>query len=258
MLRQRDPSEAVLTLGDVSVCYRRYVRKVTTLKDLAVHFFGGSQYESFWGLRDVSLSIAHGERLGVIGANGSGKSTLLKVLAGVLPPTVGQVTRRGRIAPILGLGAGFKHELTGRENIFLNGAIMGLGRKDIESRLESIVDFSGIGDFIDSPLRTYSSGMRARLSFAVATEVDADILLLDEVLSVGDAQFTKKASERMQSLFDTGQTIVMVSHNLSEIKRICSRAICLKGGVLHDVGDPDAVISRYLAAATPAAQKSGT
>lgn len=240
-----DDESLAIHLESVGIRYRRYRKRLMTLKDHAVSFFRGARYEHFWALRDIELSVPRGSTLGVVGANGSGKSTLLKAICGVLPPTTGQVRSRGRIAPLLELGGGFNAELTGRENIFLNGAIMGLSHAEMEEKIERIIDFAEIGDFIDVPIQNYSSGMRGRLGFAVATDIDPDILLLDEVLSVGDASFRRKAVERMESFFTSDKTIVVVTHDLGQIQRLCDRAIFIDKGHIAARGDVDEVLEAY-------------
>jgi ABC-type polysaccharide/polyol phosphate transport system ATPase subunit len=183
--------------------------------------------------------------VGVVGRNGSGKSTSLKVVAGVYAPTEGRVTVNGSIAPLIELGAGFHHELTGRENIVLNGLLLGLSRRQVAERAARIIDFSELGDFIDAPVKQYSSGMYMRLAFSIATEVDPDILLMDEILAVGDTGFQQKCFERIQAFRDAGKTILFVSHDLSSIQRFCSRAILIHDGHLVENGPPSLVISRY-------------
>jgi ABC-type polysaccharide/polyol phosphate transport system ATPase subunit len=229
----------------LGIRYRRYREKVLSLKTAALSLFRGSNYEEFWALRGVDLQIPAGQSLGVIGPNGSGKSTLLKAIAGVLTPSEGQLQTQGRVAPMIELGAGFNDQLTGRENIYLNGAIMGLTRQQIEERVERMVEFADIGDFIDVPLRNYSSGMRARLGFAVTSDVDPDILLLDEVFSVGDEAFRRKSTARMEDFFDSGRTVVTVTHGLGLVQRLCTRVIYLRSGSLVADGPPDEVIARY-------------
>lgn len=232
---------------NLGVQYRRYHKKITTLKEAVVSMFQGAHFDTFWALRDINLEIAKGERIGVVGPNGSGKSTLLKVIAGVLPPTEGSITTQGRLAPLLALGGGFKPTLTGRENVFLSGAIMGLSQREMERRFHGIVDFAGIGDFIDAPLSTYSSGMKARLGFAVATDVDPEILLLDEVLSVGDEAFRAKATQKTKSLIDSGRTVVLVSHGMSVVKELCDRVLYLNKGAQVMLGPAEETVQRYLA-----------
>ena len=229
----------------VGIRYRQYREKIVTLKDAFVRLFRGSQYEDFWALRNLNLNIHRGECVGVIGKNGSGKSTLMKTIAGILPPTEGTLSAHGRITPLIELGAGFNSELTGRENIFLNGAIMGFSRKEMEAKLQDIVAFSELEEFIDIPLRNYSSGMRTRLGFAVASDVNPDILLLDEIFAVGDEGFREKCTERMNGFFEQQKTIIMASHNLGMISEYCSRALYLHKGELRADGPPDEVIAQY-------------
>jgi ABC-type polysaccharide/polyol phosphate transport system ATPase subunit len=239
-------SDIAIMAENLGIQYRRYLRKVTTLKDAVVGLFKGSHFESFWALRELDLTIQRGERVGVIGPNGAGKTTFLKALAGVLPPTVGRIHTQGRVVPLLGLGGGFRIDLTGRENVFLNGAILGLKREQIKERFDRIVEFAEIGDFIDAPLKTYSTGMRARLGFAVATDVDTDILLIDEVFSAGDADFGEKARERLDSLLERGNTFVVVSHGMAQIRELCDRVLYLRGGRLIMDGESQATIDRYM------------
>ena len=241
------PEEYAIEVRGLTIQYRRYLKKVTTLKESVVGLFRGNHFESYWALRDLDLLVKKGERIGVIGPNGAGKTTLLKAISGVLPPADGTVVTRGRIAPLFGLGGGFRADLTGRENVYLNGAILGFSMRRIKSRIDQIVEFAGIGDFIDAPLHTYSSGMRARLGFSVATDVDPEILLLDEILAAGDAQFRAQAIERIESFFSTGKTIIVVSHSLDQIRRLCNRVIYLQAGRLVADGDPEEVIEKYLA-----------
>ncbi len=199
----------------------------------------------FWALKGISLEVARGEVLGVVGSNGSGKSTLLKVIAGIYEPDEGSIATRGRISSLLELGAGFREELTGLENIRLNGAILGLTPADIQAKLEEIVSFSELGDFVRQPLRTYSSGMKVRLGFSVASFVQPEILLIDEVLGVGDERFREKSMARIQEMVRGETTIVVVSHNLSELERLCDRLILVQKGQLHSEGRPPEVIQTY-------------
>ncbi|MDW8356234.1 MAG: ABC transporter ATP-binding protein, partial [Bryobacterales bacterium] len=202
-------------------------------------------YHDFWALKDVSLEVRRGEVFGIIGHNGAGKSTLLKVIARVLRPTTGRVRVWGRVAPLLELGAGFDSELTGRENVFLNSAILGFSRRETEARFDRIVEFAGIREFIDMPLRTYSSGMIARLGFAVATDVQPEILIVDEVLAVGDAEFQAKSFERIRQFRANGTTILMVSHNLAAVQSMCARAAWLHHGELRAIGSAEETIRQY-------------
>jgi homopolymeric O-antigen transport system ATP-binding protein len=206
---------------------------------------GELRFDDFWALEDVSLRVQPGERLGVIGRNGAGKSTLLQVIAGVLIPTAGSVEVSGRVAPLLQLGAGFDPELSGRENVFLNGALLGMRRSKIQERFNAIVEFAELTDFVDAPLRTYSTGMAARLGFAVATECDPDILLLDEVLSVGDEAFQAKCIERLHSFTDRGITMVIVTHNAEIVVRECTRVVWIRDRHVTADGDPIEVVDAY-------------
>ena len=206
---------------------------------------GSLTYDELWALSKVSLSLGSGENLGIVGRNGAGKSTLLKVLARVLKPTRGHVQVHGQVAPILALGTGFDAELTGRENILLNGLLLGHRRVEVQQRMEEIVDFSGLGDFVDSPMRNYSSGMVARLGFSVATAWTPDVLIIDEVLSVGDTHFVKLCHERLERFRAAGTTLVMVSHQASEILRNCTRCLWLEKGKIVEDGSPVEVLQHY-------------
>ncbi|MGO9453006.1 MAG: ABC transporter ATP-binding protein [Candidatus Binataceae bacterium] len=210
---------------------------------------GSLTYRQLWALSEVSFSVTGGENLGIIGRNGSGKSTLLKVISGVLKPTKGKVSVSGRVAPILALGTGFDYELTGRENIVLNALLLGHSSREVKERMDEIVEFSGLRDFVHSPVRNYSSGMVARLGFAIATAWLPDLLLLDEVLSVGDAHFVKRCNERLDQFRAAGTTIVMVSHQIGEVRRNCTRCIWLDDGKVHADGAPVEVIKQYEASA---------
>lgn len=202
-------------------------------------------YDEMLAVNNVSFNIKKGEVVGVIGTNGAGKSTLLKLISGVLKPTEGTVSIYGSIAPMLELGAGFNPDLTGRENIFLNGAILGFSRAFLQSRYKEIVDFSELGDFINVPIRTYSSGMVMRLAFSISTLVSPDILIVDEILSVGDAHFKKKSENRMRQLMDGGATVLLVSHAISQIKDLSSRVIWLEKGIIKMDGDVEKVCHEY-------------
>ncbi len=201
---------------------------------------------TFWALKDVSFEIKAGDVVGVVGHNGAGKSTLLKILSRITDPTTGFAEIRGRIGSLLEVGTGFHPELTGRENILLNGAILGMARHEIERRFDEIVDFSGVEKFIDTPVKRYSSGMYLRLAFAVAVHLESEILLVDEVLAVGDAQFQKKCLDRMQSVSQSGRTVLLVSHNMSAIRNICTRGLILEGGRLLEYGEVNSVTDQYL------------
>src|SRR5512136_2416842 len=240
-----DSVEAV-HLEAVSVRYRVPTERVGTFKEYFIRRLKGEvQMRTFWALQDVSLNVYRGEVFGVIGVNGAGKSTLLKVVARVLRPTKGRVIVRGMVAPLLELGAGFHQELTGKENIFLNGALLGFSRHEMQEKYDQIVEFSELGQFIDAPIRTYSSGMYARLGFSVATASQPDVLIVDEVLSVGDEAFQEKCAARIESFRQHGAAILLVSHSMPAIEAICQRAACLDHGSLKAIGEPVQVIRAY-------------
>jgi ABC-type polysaccharide/polyol phosphate transport system ATPase subunit len=240
-------SDGRVVLENVSVLYHLPRERIQTFKEYAIRMIQNRlEYVDFWALQNVSLSLRKGESLGVIGVNGSGKSTLLKVISRVLKPTKGRVWIRGRVAPLLELGAGFHFDLTGRENIFLNGALLGFSRQEMEEKLDAIIDFSELSEFIDAPLRTYSSGMVARLGFTIATDISPNILLVDEVLSVGDVDFVSKSERRMQEFRATGVSMILVSHSLSQIESLCDRVIWLDHGKVMAEGLPAEVIQAYI------------
>jgi lipopolysaccharide transport system ATP-binding protein len=202
--------------------------------------------EEIWALRDVSFNVREGEVLGLIGRNGAGKSTLLKILTRITTPTAGRAVIRGRVGSLLEVGTGFNPELTGRENVFLNGAILGMKRREIQRKLPDIVEFSGVEKFIDTPVKRYSSGMHVRLAFSVAAHLEPEILLVDEVLAVGDAEFQQRCLGRMESFSGTGRTVLFVSHNMQTINQLCDRVIWIDGGSIMDDGDPSQVVTHYL------------
>lgn len=235
-----------ILLENVGVCYRAPDERIPSIKEFAIRWVQGKiKHREFWALRDLNLSIEKGETLGVIGHNGAGKSTLSKLVARVLKPTTGRIVVRGHVAPLLEFGAGFHSELTGRENVFLNGSLLGFSRQQMAEKFDSIVDFAELWDFIDAPMRTYSSGMWARLGFSVATDVKPDILIIDEVLSVGDESFQKKSLARMQQFRNQGATVLLVSHNLGTVLEMCHKVAWLNHGQLMGVGDPETVITDY-------------
>jgi ABC-2 type transport system ATP-binding protein len=227
-----------------NVSKRFVIRKDKSIKERITNFRRGATHrEDFWALRDIDLEIEAGTTIGLIGPNGSGKSTLLKTIGGIIQPTEGRVQRRGQLAALLELGAGFHPDLTGRENVYLNASILGLTREETDAHFDEIVEFSGIGEFIDTQVKFYSSGMYVRLAFAVAIHVDPDILLVDEVLAVGDEAFQKKCLDKIRAFQEEGRTIILVTHTLSQITDMCNRAIVLaKGGVVFD-GDPEDAVS---------------
>ncbi len=225
--------------------YRLYHERNQYLKSFALSG-RRSRYEEFWAINDVSFEIKEGETYGIIGSNGSGKSTLLKCLAGILVPERGDIRVNGSLAALLELGAGFHPELSGLENVYLNGAILGMSRSQIKSRLEEIVDFSGLEKFIDTPVKNYSSGMVVRLGFSVASSVDPEILLIDEVLAVGDEAFQRRCGERIEDFRRDGRTIVLVSHGLSQVQQLCTTTAWLEKGRVRSIGKTNDVLSEYL------------
>ncbi|MBI2040303.1 ABC transporter ATP-binding protein [Candidatus Microgenomates bacterium] len=233
----------IIKLSRVSKKYRRGQRLL--LKQAILDFFKPQREEDFWALKDVSFNVMRGEVLGIIGANGSGKSTILKLMAEVIFPTKGEVEVNGKISPLIELGAGFHPELTGRENIYLNGTILGLTTNQIDEKFDSIVKFAQLEEFIDTAVKHYSSGMYMRLGFAIAIHVDPDILLVDEILAVGDIAFQKKCLDKMKSFHEMGVTIVIISHALDLIQTFCQRVILLQNGVVVTSGSPQKVIEKY-------------
>ena len=241
-----EPGNLRVKLEGVSVRYRVPHERIPSIKEFAIRWLRRRvRYQDFWALRGVDLELHRDEVLGIIGPNGAGKSTLLKVVARVLRPTQGRVRVWGRLAPLLGVGAGFDIELTGRENIFLSGTTLGFSRRDIERRIGRIVDFAELGEFIDAPLRTYSSGMVARLGFAIATDEKPDVLILDEILAVGDASFRERSAARIQSLLGQGTATLLVSHSPEALAGLCSRAILLRKGEVAASGSIPEVMARY-------------
>jgi ABC-2 type transport system ATP-binding protein len=231
------PDPVVIRLTDVSK--RFVIRKDKSLKERVVNRGRSRRFkEEFWALRDLSFDIEAGSSVGLIGANGSGKSTLLKAIGGIIQPTRGRVERRGRLAALLELGAGFHPDLTGRENVYLNGSILGLSQSQVARYMEAIVDFSGIEEFVDTQVKFYSSGMYVRLAFAVAVHVDPDVLLVDEVLAVGDEPFQRKCMDHIRTFQQEGRTIVLVSHALEQVVEVCDRAIVLDHGSMLFDGAP--------------------
>lgn len=237
-------SEIAIHVDSVSKCFQIYDKPRDRLMQMLVR--GRRQYfREFWALKNVSFEIRKGETVGVIGRNGSGKSTLLQIICGTLSPTSGEVQTSGRIAALLELGSGFNPEFTGRENVYLNGAVLGLSKEEIDARYDSIVAFSEIGDFVDQPVKTYSSGMLVRLAFSVAINADPEILIVDEALSVGDELFQRKCFSRIEAIRAGGATILFVSHSGAQIIELCDRAILLDGGERLAVGQPKQTVGRY-------------
>jgi ABC-2 type transport system ATP-binding protein len=236
-------SGVAISCAGVWKSYRMYHQRAHTLKEKVLS--GGSRYDHFWALRGVDLEVPEGSTFGIVGSNGSGKSTLLKVMARIFAPNQGSIDVRGSVSPLLELGTGFHPELTGRENVFLAGSLLGQTRRDVERRYDEIVEFAGIESFMDVPVKNYSSGMYARLAFSVAISVDPEILIVDEVLSVGDAGFQLRCHERIGELRAEGRTIVMVSHSIDTIRALCTHACWLDDGVVRERGLPRDVLSSY-------------
>lgn len=240
--------DSIIKVENVSMRFRMDKNKTTSLKEWVVmHLLGKQQYEEFQALSNVSFDVKRGEIIGIIGRNGAGKSTILKVISGIYKPTTGSVVTAGRVAPMLELGSGFDPELSGYDNIFLNGAILGFSQEFLEAKRDEIVAFSELGEFIDMPIKTYSSGMLARLAFAVATMIEPEILIVDEILSVGDAAFQKKSRARMMEMMSGGTTVLFVSHSLDQIRDMCDRVIWLERGSIKMMGATEVVCSAYAA-----------
>ena len=238
--------DTIIEVKDVDMRFRMANDKINSIKEYTVKLLRGKlQYNEFEALKNVSFDVKRGEVVGLIGHNGAGKSTMLKVISGILKPTAGSVAVRGLIAPMLELGSGFDFDMTGRENIFLNGAILGYSEEFVKSKYDEIVAFSEIGQFIDMPLRNYSSGMIARLAFSIATVVVPEVLIVDEVLSVGDANFQEKSYHRMMELMHGGTTVLFVSHSLPQIRKMCSRVVWLDHGQVKMFGDVQEVCDAY-------------
>lgn len=238
--------EYVVRLEDVTVSYRVPSERIGTFKEYMIRRIQGRvKHQEFLALDEVNIDVKNGEVFGIIGKNGAGKSTLLKLVARVMKPTSGRVWVKGSVAPLLEFGAGFHPELTGRENVYLNGALLGFTQRQMKKKFDRIVDFAELWDFIEAPLRTYSSGMVARLGFAIATDVEPDILIVDEVLSVGDEAFQQKSLERMLSFQQQGASILIVSHNMALIQHMCDRVAWIDHGCMQMVGTPAETIQAY-------------
>ncbi|MDA8087383.1 MAG: ABC transporter ATP-binding protein [Nitrospiraceae bacterium] len=238
----------LIVFEGVSKSYTLHYHFTGGIKNFLFHlpsYIRKARSSSYCALKDVSFEIRRGETFGIIGKNGAGKSTILGIIAGVLKPTRGKVAVGGRISPLLELGAGFSFELTGRENILLNGIILGLTRKKVLDRMDEIIEFSGLGEFVDQPIRTYSSGMLSKLAFSVVTSLDPEILLIDEILAVGDLNFQQKCLEKMMSFKKSGVTIVFVSHSMKQVEQICDRAMWLENHVVRAIGDPGTITGEY-------------
>ena len=239
-------SKTTIEVDNVSMKFNLSREKVDSLKDYIFKTIKREiQYNEFWALKNVSFSVEKGDRVGILGLNGAGKSTLLKVISGVFKPTEGHVDKHGKMVPLLELGAGFDPQYTGKENIYLYGAMLGYTKKFIDSKYDEIVEFSELQKFMDVPVKNYSSGMKSRLGFSIATVVEPKILILDEVLSVGDAKFRKKSEKKIMSMFDSGVTVLFVSHSLEQVQRLCNKAMILEKGKLIAYGDIDPISEQY-------------
>lgn len=237
-------TDAAVTVEHVSKRFRMYHERNDSLKSMVMRG-KKSVHEDFWALKDVSFEVPHGTTFGLIGKNGSGKSTLLKCLAKILWPEEGAITARGKQASLLEVGSGFHPELSGRENVFLNGSILGMSRKEVARKFDEIVSFSGVGHFIDQPVKNYSSGMYVRLGFSVAVAVTPDILVVDEVLAVGDATFQKRCREKFKEMKQDGRTVILVSHSMSTVKDMCDEVAWLNQGELKMIGKTDEIAKAY-------------
>lgn len=235
-----------LIVDNVSMKFNLSSEKVDNIKEYIIKSIKHQiSYDEFWSLRNVSFTMNKGERMGILGLNGAGKSTLLKVISGVYKPTEGKVIRHGKVVPLLELGAGFDQQYTGKENIFLYGTVLGYTKGYLEEKYDEIVEFSELGKFIDVPIKNYSSGMKSKLGFSIATISNPDILILDEVLSVGDAKFRKKSEAKIMQLMEGGTTVLFVSHSLAQVRRICDRAMILDHGTLKAIGGIDEISNQY-------------
>lgn len=239
--------EIAVSIKDVSIKFNMQIEKIDNLKEYFVKLLKGKiNYKEFWALQNISFDIYKGEVFGLVGLNGAGKSTLLKVIAGVLKPTSGKLSVSGTIVPLIELGAGFDMELSARENIYLNGAILGYSRKFIEEKFDEIIEFAETQEFLDVPLKNYSSGMLARIAFAISTVVEPEILIVDEILAVGDYKFQQKCMERIQKMLSNGVTVLFVSHSASQVEQLCTRVAYLDKGRLIEVGATKEVLAKYL------------
>ena len=236
----------MIRVSDVTMRFRMNNDKILSLKEFVTTALRGKlQYHNFTALEHVSFDVKKGETIGLIGRNGAGKSTLLKIISGIMKPTEGSVECHGNIVPMLELGSGFDMDLSGRENIYLNGAILGYTKPFLDEKFQEILDFSELGDFINIPIRNYSSGMLARLAFSIAAVVKPEILIVDEILTVGDAQFQEKSKRRMMELMSGGATVLLVSHNIKQVRELCSRAVWLEHGRVRAIGEAKKVCDMY-------------
>ncbi|MBO4554399.1 MAG: ABC transporter ATP-binding protein [Clostridia bacterium] len=247
ILPEEDDREILVDVHDVSIRFRMPTEKIDNLKEYAIKFLKRQiKYEDFWAVKNVSLQVRRGESLALIGRNGAGKSTLLRMIAGIMEPTNGYIETKGNMVPLLKLGAGFDMDATGKENIFLNGAMLGFSRKEMMKKYDSIVEFSELQKFMNVPLKNYSQGMLSRLGFSIAVDVHPDVLLVDEILGVGDIPFQRKCANKIKELKDEGATFIVVSHSMQAIKNLCNKAIWLKEGSAVMRGSTDEVVAAYL------------
>ena len=238
-------NDRIIKLENVSMCFSMPNERITTLTEYIIKFLKNRiTYNKFWALKNIDLEVNKGDVVGIIGFNGSGKSTLLKIISGILKPTEGSVDIRGNIAPLIELGAGFDPELSGRDNIYLNGAILGISNKIMHEKIEEIIEFSELREFIDSPVKNYSSGMYARLGFSIATCIKPDILIVDEILSVGDYKFQEKSKKKIEDMMKAGTTVIMVSHTIDQVRELCNKVVWLDKGTIKDVGGVE-IIKKY-------------
>ncbi len=241
-----DDKDLLIDARDVCMKFRLPSERIDNVKEYFIKLVKRRlKYVDFEVLKGINLQVKRGESLGLIGRNGAGKSTLLRILAGIIEPTSGTVVTRGNMVPLLKLGAGFDMDATGKENIFLNGAMLGYSRKEMQQKYEGIVEFSELGKFMETPLKNYSQGMLSKLGFSIAIDVNPDILLIDEILAVGDAPFQKKCAQKLDELKANGTTFIVVSHSNAQIRRLCTNAIYLKDGLIVDSGDADTVVKHY-------------
>lgn len=238
-------NDIAIKVENVTKSFKLFYDKPSTLKERLV-FWNKKKAEEHTVLKNISLNIKKGETVALIGVNGSGKSTLLKLMTKIIYPTKGKITTNGKLTSLLELGAGFHPDFTGRENIYFNASIFGLTKEQIDEKIDEIIEFSELGEFIDNPVRTYSSGMYMRLAFSIAINVDAEILLIDEILAVGDQHFQDKCFSKLEELKKSDKTIVIVTHSLDQVKRLCTRAIWIKDGEVELDGDPNEVVDKYL------------
>lgn len=237
---------AIIKAEHIFMRFHLSADRITSMKEYIVKLITGKlRYKDFWALQDVSFSIEPGDVLGIIGHNGAGKSTLLKVISGIMKPTEGTVEVHGNVVPMLELGSGFDYDMTGRENIYLNGAILGYSKAFLESKCQEIIEFSELGEFIEEPLRNYSSGMMMRLAFSIATVVQPEVLIVDEILAVGDADFQEKSKKRMMELMDGGTTVLMVSHTISQIRELCNKVLWIEHGRVCNFGEAKEICDAY-------------